>query len=113
VVDYFDNTTTNYYTFRFYEVAKNFTKLDHIFAMATWIVDAKWWARLPRRSGRHREGAAKYSSSFRNCLPRPTMLRARRSSTCQSDNRKDKTPWQKAMAPVWSQYSVKIPTARS
>jgi TRAP-type C4-dicarboxylate transport system substrate-binding protein len=48
VVDFCDNTTTNYATFRFYEVAKHFTKLDHIFALATWIVDAKWWARLPK-----------------------------------------------------------------
>jgi TRAP-type C4-dicarboxylate transport system substrate-binding protein len=25
---------------------------------------------------------------------------------------KDKTPWQKAMAPVWDQYSVKIPDGK-
>jgi len=25
---------------------------------------------------------------------------------------KDKTPWQKAMAPVWESYSVKIPDGK-
>src|SRR5258708_11540194 len=66
VVDYFDNTTTNYYTFRFYEVAKNFTKLDHIFAMATWIVDAKWWARLPKA---HQEAIEKSAAEIQVLIP--------------------------------------------
>ncbi len=68
VVDYFDNTTTNYYTFRFYEVAKNFTKLDpHLCnggmdrgcEMALQWRHGSWMrmvgAAAQGRSGRHRE----------------------------------------------------------
>jgi tripartite ATP-independent transporter DctP family solute receptor len=116
VVDYFDNTTTNYYTFRFYEVAKNFTKLDHIFAMATWIVDAKWWARLPKAD---QDAIEKSAAEIQILIPELLAKTddAALAKTVEQGAKviivKDKAPWQKAMAPVWDQYSVKIPTARN
>ena len=115
VVDYFDNTTTNYYTFRFYEVAKNFTKLDHIFAMATWIVDAKWWARLPKAD---QDAIEKSAAEIQLLIPELLAKTddAALAKTVEQGAKviivKDKTPWQKAMAPVWDQYSVKIPDGK-
>ena len=116
VVDYFDNTTTNYYTFRFYEVAKNFTKLDHIFAMATWIVDAKWWARLPKAD---QDAIEKSAAEIQLLIPELLAKTddAALAKTVEQGAKviivKDKTPWQKAMAPVWDQYSAKIPDSKA
>jgi len=115
VVDYFDNTTTNYYTFRFYEVAKYFTKLDHLFAMATWIVDAKWWARLPKG---HQDAIEKSAGEIQPLIPELLAKNddAALAKTVEQGAKviivKDKAPWQKAMAPVWDQYSVKIPDGK-
>jgi tripartite ATP-independent transporter DctP family solute receptor len=115
VVDYFDNTTTNYYTFRFYEVAKYFTKLDHMFAMATWIVDAKWWARLPAA---HQAAIEKSAAEMQVLIPE-LLAKTDAAALAKTVEQgatvitvKDKAPWQKAMAPVWDQYSVKIPDGK-
>jgi len=112
VVDYCDNTTTNYATFRFYEVAKNFTKLDHIFAMAAWIVDAKWWARLPKP---YQEAITKSAAEIQPLIPEllaktdDAALAKATEGGAKIFIVKDKGPWQKAMSPVWEQYSGKIP----
>ena len=116
VVDYFDNTTTNYYTFRFYEVAKNFTKLDHIFAMATWIVDAKWFARLPKA---HQDAIEKSAAEIQPLIPELLAKTddAALAKTVEAGAKvfvvKDKAPWQKLMAPIWDQYSAKIPDGKA
>ena len=112
VVDFFDNTTTNYASFRFYEVAKHFTKLDHMFAMATWIVDAKWWARLPKAY----QDAIEQSAL--EVQPQIPMLLAKTDDEALAKAKAagseiivitDKAPWQKLMAPIWDQNSAKIP----
>jgi tripartite ATP-independent transporter DctP family solute receptor len=116
VVDYFDNTTTNYYTFRFYEVAKYFTKLDHIFAMATWIVDAKWFARLPKA---HQDAIEKSAAEIQPLIPQLLAKTddAALAKTVEQGAKvfvvKDKAPWQKLMAPIWDQYSAKIPDSKA
>ena len=115
VVDYFDNTTTNYYTFRFYEVAKHFTKLDHIFAMATWIVDAKWFARLPKA---HQDAIEKSAAEIQPLIPELLAKTddAALAKTMEQGAKvfvvKDKAPWQKLMAPIWDQYSAKLPDGK-
>jgi TRAP-type C4-dicarboxylate transport system substrate-binding protein len=115
VVDYCDNTTTNYSTFRFYEVAKNFTKLDHIFAMATWIVDARWWARLPKAD---QEAIEKSAAEIQPLIPQLLAKTDDAALAKATENGakviviKDKAPWQKLMAPIWDQYSAKIPEGK-
>ncbi len=116
VVDYFDNTTTNYYTFRFYEVAKYFTKLDHIFAMATWIVDAKWFARLPKA---HQDAIEKSAAEIQPLIPE-LLAKTDDAALAKAVEQgakvfvvKDKAPWQKLMAPIWDQYSAKIPDSKA
>ena len=112
VVDYIDNTTTNYATFRFYEVAKYFTKLDHIFAMAAWIVDTKWWARLPKAD---QDAIQKTATEIQPLIPEllaktdDAALAKAVSEGAKVIIIKDKAPWQKLMAPIWDQYSAKIP----
>jgi Bacterial extracellular solute-binding protein, family 7 len=116
VVDYFDNTTTNYYTFRFYEFAKYFTKLDHIFAMATWIVDAKWFARLSKA---HQDAIEKSAAEIRPLIPE-LLAKTDDAALAKAVGQgakvfvvKDKAPWQKLMAPIWDQYSAKIPDSKA
>jgi len=48
------------------EVAKNFTKLDHIFAMAAWVVDAKWWGRPPKAD---QEAITKSAAEIQPLIP--------------------------------------------
>ena len=47
VVDFFDNTASNYLTSRFFEVAPFYTKLNHIYAMGTWVISETFWNNLP------------------------------------------------------------------
>jgi tripartite ATP-independent transporter DctP family solute receptor len=115
VVDYFDNTTTNYATFRFYEVAKYFTKLDHMFALATWVVDAKWWARLPKA---HQDAIEQSAAEIQPLIPQllaktdDDALAKAKAAGSEVIVITDKTPWQKLMAPIWEQYSAKIPDGK-
>ena len=115
VVDFFDNTTTNYASFRFYEVAKHFTKLDHIFAMATWIVDAKWWARLPKP---YQDAIEQSAAEIQPLIPQllaksdDEALAKAKAAGSEVIIITDKAPWQKLMAPIWEQYSTKLPDGK-
>jgi tripartite ATP-independent transporter DctP family solute receptor len=112
VVDYCDNTTTNYATFRFYEVAKHFTKLDHIFALAAWVVDAKWWARLPKADqDAIEQAAAEIQPLIPELLAKTDNEALAKAKAAGSEVIviTDKAPWQKLMAPVWDRNSAKVP----
>lgn len=116
VFDFFDNTTTNYLTFKFNEVAKHFTKLDHIYAMATWVVGDQWWKRLPK------EYQAAIEKSASEVQPLVSELLAKSDDAALAKAKEtgstivfiqDKAPWKKLMAPIWDQYSAKIPDGKA
>lgn len=115
VIDYFDNTASNYLTFKFFEVAPHYTQLDHIYAMGTWVVSETWWKALPED---YKKVISEAAVASQNALP---ALQQKNDAEALAQTVKlgatihkvaDKAAWRKLMAPVWEEYSVKIPQAK-
>lgn len=117
VVDFFDNTTTNYKTFRFFEVAPHFTKTDHIYALGTWIVGLRWWRALPK------EHQAAIEQSAREIQPViPELLAqtddealefAKKNGNAKIIIIQDKKPWRDATAKAYNVLVEKIPDGKA
>jgi tripartite ATP-independent transporter DctP family solute receptor len=115
VVDFFDNTATNYLTFKFFEVAPYYIKLDHVYAMGTWVVAEAWWKRLPAE---YQTIIADLALQSQDSLP---ALQQKEDDAALAETQrlgakihviKDKSEWRNMMKPVWSEFSAKIPNAK-
>ena len=116
VVDFFDNTASNYLTSKFFEVAPYYTKLNHIYAMGTWVVGKPWWDALPEdMQAAVTEAAAEARTAYV-----PIWMEAdaaalteteAQGSTIISDL--DRDAWEAKMGPVREQFSAEIPEAGS
>jgi tripartite ATP-independent transporter DctP family solute receptor len=115
VVDFMDNPKTNYLSFKWYEVAKNFTELGHIYSVIAFTFSERWWAKL------NKEQQAAVQRSVNDVVP---LIHHNLS---QSDDFalaktvelgstvhviKDREPWRKLMAPIWEDFQKKVPTAK-
>lgn len=114
VADYFDNTASNYLTFKFYEVAPYYTKLDYIYAFGTWVVADNWWKKLPdnykaivteEAVKAQKEAEALTEKADKAALAETEKNGAKISAIS------DKTPWIKLMQPVQDEFAAKIPDA--
>lgn len=112
VVDFFDNTPTNYLTYKFHEVAPFYTDLSHIYALGAWIVDKQWFDKLPEA---HQKVVMDTAVEI---LPElHTSLKAMDKAALDETVKRgatvipveDKAPWQKLMLPIWDDYGKKIP----
>ncbi|SFJ77517.1 tripartite ATP-independent transporter solute receptor, DctP family [Bosea sp. OK403] len=116
VVDFCDNTTTNYKTFRFYEVAPHFTKLDHIYALGSWIVGIRWWRSLPKEHQAVIEQAAREIQPVIPELLAKTDEEALAFAKAEGHAKivliADKQPWRAATAKVYEQFVEKIPNGQ-
>ena len=116
VIDFFDNTATNYLTNRFYEVAPYYVKTDHIFAMGTWVVSQNWWERLPDD---YQEVITEAALEVQAELPamRKSDDQAALDETVADGATiieiEDKGPWQEAMKPIRDEYIEKIPNGEA
>lgn len=114
VVDYFDNTATNYLTFKFYEVAPHYTNLSHVYAMGAWVVAKSFWDGLPPAHQAVLTGAATDAQAL--VAPMQAVRDeqalaetvAKGATIHQVD---DKEAWRALMAPVWAQFAPTIPNA--
>jgi TRAP-type transport system periplasmic protein len=113
LVDFFDNTPTNYLTFKFNEVGKHFVRLDHMYAFAAWTFSERWISRLPKE---HQDAIA---TSVREVAP--TVWQALLTADEQALQKTkemgstitkvtDKGPWQAKMTPVYDDLAKKVPT---
>jgi len=116
VVDFFDNTTTNYKTFRFYEVAPHFTKLDHIYALGTWIVGLRWWRTLPKS---HQAAIEKSALEIQPVIPEllsktddEALAYAKKNGNAKIVIVDDKQPWRAATAKMFAEFAEKIPDGK-
>lgn len=116
VIDFFDNTTTNYKTFRFYEVAPHFTKTDHIYALGTWIVGARWWKSLPKE---HQAVIEKAAREIQPVIPEllsktddEALEFAKKNGNAKIVIITDKAPWQAACAKMAADFVEKIPDGK-
>ncbi|WP_277810494.1 TRAP transporter substrate-binding protein [Chromohalobacter canadensis] len=116
VIDFFDNTATNYLTNRFYEVAPYYVKTGHVYAMGTWVVSQSWWQRLPEE---YQQEITKAASEVQEQLPamRQQDDKAALAKTVEDGATiieiDDKGPWKEAMQPVREEYTKKIPNGKA
>jgi len=112
VVDFFDNTPTNYLRSKFYEVAPYYTNLSHIYAIAAWVASERWFNKLSEADQKAVVETAKgtvpeihklLTEEDKASLAKTEELGA---TIIQID---DKAPWQAKMAPIWEEYGKKIP----
>ena len=116
VVDFFDNTASNYLTSKFFEVAPFYTKLNHIYAMGTWVASQTWWDSLsPELQAAVTEAAseaqAAYVPIWEAADAAALAETEKQGATIISDI--DRAAWEKKMGPVRKTFSAKIPDAES
>jgi tripartite ATP-independent transporter DctP family solute receptor len=109
VIDYFDFAKSFYFSFRFYEVAKHFTELGHIYALNAWVVSNSYWKRLDASQRRAIEDAAAetFPSLHKTTieLDEQGLTKALQTNTgVQVIRITDKAPWRQKMEPIWSTY---------
>lgn len=114
VVDYFDNTATNYLTFKFYEVAPHYTDLRHIYAIGAWVVSKTWWDSLPAEHQAAISAAAVDAQA--DVAPRQTKVDEDSLSETVKNGATihkvaDKEAWRSLMKPVWDEFIPLIPDA--
>jgi tripartite ATP-independent transporter DctP family solute receptor len=115
IVDFFDNTPTNYLTFKFNEVGKYFIQLDHMYAFAAWTFSERWISRLPKE---HQDAIARSvrevtPSVFQALLKADAEALAKTKETGSTITKvTDKAPWQAKMTPVYDDLMKKVPTAQ-
>ena len=116
VVDFFDNTASNYLTSKFFEVAPYYTKLNHIYAMGTWVVAKPWWDALPEdMQAAVAEAAAEARTAYV-----PIWMEADAAALAETEAQGstiifdiDRDAWEAKMGPVREQFSAEIPEAGS
>ena len=112
VVDFFDNTPTNYLTFKFCEVAPYYTNLSHVYAIAAWVASEQWFKKLPQADQKV------VAKTAREIVPEIHKLLTEQDKASLAKTKElgatiisvdDKGPWQAKMAPIWEEYGKKIP----
>lgn len=114
VVDFFDNTATNYLTFKFFEVAPHYTDLRHVYAMGSWVVSKDWWDSLPAE---YQEAISKAAVDAQAEVA-PMLAEVDAASLAETVAKgatvhvvTDKQPWIDRMEPVWAKFAPEIPGA--
>lgn len=112
VADYFDNTASNYLTFKFYEVAPYYTKIDYIYAYGTWVVADNWWKKLPEDyKSIVTEEAVKAQKELPELLAKSdnAALAETEAKGAKIKTIEDKSAWVALMEPVQKEFAAKIP----
>jgi tripartite ATP-independent transporter DctP family solute receptor len=114
VVDFFDNTATNYLTFKFHEVAPHYTDLRHIYAIGAWVVSKTWWDSLPAEHQTAISAAA--AEAQVGVAPRQAEVdkeslaeTVRQGATIHKVD--DMEAWRSLAKPVWDEFAAQIPDA--
>ena len=114
VVDGQENTWSNIYSQKFYEVQKTIAETNHGVVDYMVITNAKWWDGLPAdiRSGLQKamEDATAYGNGVANEFndrDRKRVLEANRAKL-QVLSKEDVAAWRKAMDPVWKKFEGEI-----
>ncbi|SFU23077.1 TRAP transporter substrate-binding protein [Mesorhizobium sp. YR577] len=114
VVDYFDNTATNYLTFKFYEVAPHYTDLGHIYAIGAWVVSKAWWDSLPAEH----QAAISAAATEAQAGVAPRQAKVDQESLAEAVKNgatihkvEDKEVWRTLSKPVWDTFTPQIPDA--
>lgn len=112
VVDFFDNTPTNYFSMKFSEVAPYYTNLSHVYAIGAWVVSKKWFDALSPADQKALTDTAKATIPEIHKLlaaqDKASLEKAKGLGATIIDH-VDKKPWQEKMAPIYKEFGSKIP----
>lgn len=113
LVDFAENTKINYEAFRFFEVAQQFTELNHQYSFVVLIFSEDWWGRLTDDDKTMMQAAAV------SLMPDVAQLVFDNEEGALARTVKqgvtvtkvsDKKPWQDIARPLWDQYAQTVPT---
>jgi C4-dicarboxylate-binding protein DctP len=114
VVDGQENTWSNIYTQKFYEVQKTIAETNHGVIDYMVITNAKWWDGLPAdvRAGlaKAMNEATAYGNKLAEDINQGDKKRIADAGKAkiQTLSKDDVAAWQKAMAPVWTKFEGAI-----
>jgi C4-dicarboxylate-binding protein DctP len=114
VVDGQENTWSNIYSQKFYEVQKTIAVTNHGVIDYMVISNAKWWNGLPPDIRKGLQEAMDEATKFGNGVANEFNERDRKriaeagKAKIQDLNDADRAAWQKAMAPVWKKFEADI-----
>ena len=116
VVDYFDNTATNYLTFKFFEVGPHYTNLSHVYAMGTWVMAKPFWDSLPADY----QAVVTKAALDAEATVAPVQAEMDKAALAETAAKgatihqvADKEAWRALMAPVWAKFAPTIPNAEA
>ena len=115
VVDFFDNTPTNYWSWKFYEAAPYYSELNHIYAVAAWVCSKDWYDSLsPADQNVISDLSGKTISYIHSELKKQDVaaLQKAEANGATIIRNIDKAPWIEKMKPVWEQFGEEIPNSK-
>jgi len=114
VVDGQENTWSNIYSQKFYEVQKTIAETNHGLIEYMVITNAKWWDGLPADVRKGLEEAMKEATVYSNKMAAEFNERDKKliaeagKAKIQQLSKDDLAAWQKAMEPVWNKFEPGI-----
>ena len=114
VVDGQENTWSNIYSQKFYEVLKTIAETNHGVIDYMVITNAKWWDSLPAdiRKGLQEamDEATEYGNKLANDINErdKDLIAKAGKAKIQELSKADLAKWQKAMEPVWKKFEPDI-----
>ena len=114
VVDGQENTWSNIYSQKFFEVQKTIAVTNHGVIDYMVITNAKWWDGLPADVRAGLQKAMEEATAYGNGLANEFNERDRKrieeagKAKIQTLSKSDLAAWQKAMAPVWKKFEPEI-----
>jgi C4-dicarboxylate-binding protein DctP len=110
VVDGQENTWSNIYSQKFFEVQKTIAETNHGVIDYMVVTNAKWWDGLPADVRKGLSEAMAEATTYANKLANDLNETAREKiaaagkAKIQKLTKEDLAAWQKAMAPVWKKF---------
>ncbi|MBE0624018.1 MAG: TRAP transporter substrate-binding protein [Burkholderiales bacterium] len=114
VVDGQENTWSNIYSQKFYEVQKTIAQTNHGVIDYMVITNAKWWDGLPADIRKGLEQAMEEATAYGNGVANEFNERDRKriaeagKAKIQELSKDDVAAWRKAMEPVWKKFEGEI-----
>ncbi len=113
VVDGQENTWSNIYSKKFFEVQNGVTETDHGVIDYAVIVSKRFWSKLPKDIRTELNAIMAEVTSDRNGMARSLNLENRQkildaSSTINTLSKAQREAWRQAMKPVWNQFADQI-----
>jgi C4-dicarboxylate-binding protein DctP len=114
VVDGQENTWSNIYSQKFFEVQKTIAETNHGVIDYMGITNAKWWDKLPKDVQKGLQEAMDEATEYGNGLANQINQRDKKliaeagKAKIQELTKDDLAQWQKAMEPVWKKFEPQI-----